>query len=157
MIDEPSHLDDMSERSREVFRHVVEGYLATGGPVGSRTLSRSMSETVSAATIRNVMQDLELMGLLLHELGKVFFVHLEIRRGLVLLRRHLGIVKYRSSKEANTFSSTKLSWRTRNKVECVVLSRLVRNQPTVSSDSVPSHDRDLDEHVVDQYDESYRN
>ncbi len=64
MIDEPAHLDDMSERSREVFRHVVEGYLASGGPVGSRTLSRSMSENVSAATIRNVMQDLELMGLL---------------------------------------------------------------------------------------------
>ncbi|VDC21906.1 Heat-inducible transcription repressor HrcA [Pseudogemmobacter humi] len=54
----------MSERSREVFRRVVEGYLATGGPVGSRTLTRGFSEQVSAATIRNVMQDLEFLGLL---------------------------------------------------------------------------------------------
>lgn len=57
-------IDEMNERSREVFRRVVETYLATGGPVGSRTLTRDMSEKVSAATIRNVMQDLEYMGLL---------------------------------------------------------------------------------------------
>ncbi|WP_135503010.1 heat-inducible transcriptional repressor HrcA [Roseovarius aestuariivivens] len=57
-------LDEMNDRSREVFRRVVEGYLATGDPVGSRTLTRDMSEKVSAATIRNVMQDLEYLGLL---------------------------------------------------------------------------------------------
>ncbi|MGH1369930.1 MAG: heat-inducible transcriptional repressor HrcA [Maritimibacter sp.] len=57
-------LDELNDRSREVFRHLVESYLSTGEPVGSRTLSRSLSENVSAATIRNVMQDLELMGLL---------------------------------------------------------------------------------------------
>ena len=57
-------LNDMNARSREVFRLLVEGYLETGAPVGSRTLSRSMSEKVSAATVRNAMQDLELMGLL---------------------------------------------------------------------------------------------
>ncbi|WP_319825203.1 heat-inducible transcriptional repressor HrcA [Thalassovita sp.] len=57
-------LDELNERSREVFRRVVEGYLASGDPVGSRTLTRSLSEKVSAATIRNVMQDLEYMGLL---------------------------------------------------------------------------------------------
>ncbi len=57
-------LADMNARSREVFRRLVEGFLETGGPVGSRTLTRSMSENVSAATIRNVMQDLEYMGLL---------------------------------------------------------------------------------------------
>ncbi|RYG91334.1 heat-inducible transcriptional repressor HrcA [Loktanella sp. IMCC34160] len=56
--------DEMNERSLEVFRRVVEGYLETGAPVGSRTLTRSMSEKVSAATIRNVMQDLEFLGLL---------------------------------------------------------------------------------------------
>ncbi len=55
---------EMNERSREVFRRVVEGYLETGGPVGSRTLTRDFSEKISAATIRNVMQDLEFMGLL---------------------------------------------------------------------------------------------
>ncbi|WP_392664860.1 heat-inducible transcriptional repressor HrcA [Amaricoccus sp. B4] len=54
----------MSARSREVFRRLVETYLETGEPVGSRTLSRAVSEKVSAATIRNVMQDLEYLGLL---------------------------------------------------------------------------------------------
>ena len=55
---------EMNDRTREVFRRVVEGYLTSGDPVGSRTLTRSMSEKVSAATIRNLMQDLEFMGLL---------------------------------------------------------------------------------------------
>ncbi len=64
MSDEPKILDQMNERSREVFRRVVEGYLDSGDPVGSRTLTRTMSERVSAATIRNVMQDLEYLGLL---------------------------------------------------------------------------------------------
>ena len=54
----------MNDRSREVFRRVVEGYLENGDPVGSRTLTRDFSENVSAATIRNVMQDLEFIGLL---------------------------------------------------------------------------------------------
>lgn len=57
-------LQDLNDRSREVFRTVVETYLESGDPVGSRTLTRSLSEKVSAATIRNVMQDLEFMGLL---------------------------------------------------------------------------------------------
>lgn len=57
-------LSDMNDRTREVFRRVVEGYLSSGEPVGSRTLTRTMSEKVSAATVRNVMQDLEYLGLL---------------------------------------------------------------------------------------------
>ena len=57
-------LSELNDRTREVFRRVVEGYLLTGDPVGSRTLSRTMSEKLSAATIRNVMQDLEYLGLL---------------------------------------------------------------------------------------------
>lgn len=57
-------LSDMNDRTREVFRRVVEGYLTSGEPVGSRTLTRTMSEKVSAATVRNVMQDLEYLGLL---------------------------------------------------------------------------------------------
>ena len=57
-------LTDMNDRTREVFRRVVEGYLTSGEPVGSRTLTRSLSEKVSAATVRNVMQDLEYLGLL---------------------------------------------------------------------------------------------
>src|SRR5210317_777631 len=57
-------LTELNERSREVFRRVVEGYLSTGEPVGSRSLTRNMTEQISAATIRNVMQDLEYLGLL---------------------------------------------------------------------------------------------
>jgi heat-inducible transcriptional repressor len=57
-------LTDMNDRTREVFRRVVEGYLTSGEPVGSRTLTRTLSEKVSAATVRNVMQDLEYLGLL---------------------------------------------------------------------------------------------
>ncbi|MFK7875003.1 MAG: heat-inducible transcriptional repressor HrcA [Paracoccaceae bacterium] len=64
MSNVPNILDEMNERSREVFRRIVEGYLDTGDPVGSRTLTRDFSEKVSAATIRNVMQDLEYLGLL---------------------------------------------------------------------------------------------
>ena len=64
MDDGQPELNDLSERSREVFRGLVESYLATGDPVGSRTLTRNLPMNVSAATIRNVMQDLELMGLL---------------------------------------------------------------------------------------------
>jgi heat-inducible transcriptional repressor len=57
-------LAEMTDRSREVFRRLVETYLDSGEPVGSRTLARVLPEGVSAATIRNVMQDLELLGLL---------------------------------------------------------------------------------------------
>jgi heat-inducible transcriptional repressor len=64
MSDQTPTLDDMNARSREVFRRVVEGYLETGVPVGSRTLTQSLSEQVSAATIRSVMQDLEQLGLI---------------------------------------------------------------------------------------------
>ena len=57
-------ITDLDNRSREIFRRIVEGYMGTGGPVGSRTLSRQISETLSPATIRNVMADLEEAGLL---------------------------------------------------------------------------------------------
>ena len=64
MADRSHLLAEMNDRSREVFRRVVEGYLTSGDPIGSRTLTRSMNEKLSAATIRNVMQDLEYLGLL---------------------------------------------------------------------------------------------
>lgn len=64
MNDKTPQLTELNDRSREVFRLVVEGYLQTGSPVGSRTLTRNMSESLSAATVRNVMQDLEYLGLL---------------------------------------------------------------------------------------------
>lgn len=64
MSDRARLLAELNDRSREVFRRVVEGYLVSGDPVGSRTLTRDFSEKISAATIRNVMQDLEYLGLL---------------------------------------------------------------------------------------------
>ncbi|MEL7215832.1 MAG: heat-inducible transcriptional repressor HrcA [Pseudomonadota bacterium] len=54
----------MTDRARAVFQRVVESYLETGEPVGSRTLTQRLEEQVSAATIRNTMQDLEGLGLL---------------------------------------------------------------------------------------------
>jgi heat-inducible transcriptional repressor len=54
---------DLNERSREIFRRIVESYLATGEPVGSRNLSRIIPMTLSPASVRNVMADLEHAGL----------------------------------------------------------------------------------------------
>src|SRR5262249_44037722 len=77
-------LAQLNERSREIFRQIVESYLATGEPVGSRNLSRIIPMTLSPASVRNVMQDLEQLGLvyaphasagrLPTELGLRFFV-----------------------------------------------------------------------------------
>jgi heat-inducible transcriptional repressor len=57
-------LAQLNERSREIFRQIVESYLATGEPVGSRNLSRIIPMTLSPASVRNVMQDLEQLGLI---------------------------------------------------------------------------------------------
>ena len=56
-------LTELDARARDVFRHVVETYLETGEPVGSRTLSRG-GVHLSPASIRNTMQDLSALGLL---------------------------------------------------------------------------------------------
>jgi heat-inducible transcriptional repressor len=58
-------ISELNQRSREVFRQIVEAYVQTGEPVGSRTLSRRLSTSLSPATIRNVMADLEDLGLLM--------------------------------------------------------------------------------------------
>jgi heat-inducible transcriptional repressor len=55
---------ELTDRARDVFRVVVESYLGSGAPVGSRTISRSGVMNLSPASIRNVMQDLEELGLL---------------------------------------------------------------------------------------------
>ena len=55
---------ELTDRARDVFRMVVESYLDTGQPVGSRTISRISGLNLSPASIRNVMQDLEEAGLL---------------------------------------------------------------------------------------------
>ena len=59
-----SIISELNYRSREVFHEIVEAYVAEGGPVGSRTLSRRLKMPISPATVRNVMADLEDMGLL---------------------------------------------------------------------------------------------
>jgi len=55
---------DLDKRSREIFRTIVEAYVDTGEPIGSRTLSRRLGVGLSPASIRNVMADLEELGLL---------------------------------------------------------------------------------------------
>jgi heat-inducible transcriptional repressor len=77
-------LAQLNDRSREIFRQIVESYLATGEPVGSRNISRLIHTPLSPASVRNVMSDLEQLGLvyaphtsagrLPTELGLRFFV-----------------------------------------------------------------------------------
>jgi len=57
-------LNDLTERAREIFRLVVEGYLDSGSPVGSKALAGEGRVNLSPASIRNVLADLEARGLL---------------------------------------------------------------------------------------------
>ena len=57
-------ISEMNDRSREILRLIVEAFVETGEPVGSRTLSRRLQQQLSPATVRNVMADLEDSGLL---------------------------------------------------------------------------------------------
>lgn len=57
-------LAELNERAREILRYIVDAYMETGEPVGSRTISRRLGMALSPATIRNVMADLEEAGLL---------------------------------------------------------------------------------------------
>jgi len=57
-------ITELNDRSREIFRHIVDAYVATGEPIGSRTLSRRIGGVLSPASVRNVMADLEDAGLL---------------------------------------------------------------------------------------------
>jgi len=59
----PAALAELDERARDIFRKIVETYLETGEPVGSRTISRG-GVPLSPASIRNTMQDLTQLGLL---------------------------------------------------------------------------------------------
>src|SRR5690606_30821455 len=81
----------LNARSREILRLIVDAYVETGAPVGSRTLSRKMGLELSPATIRNVMADLEDLGLLMAphtsagrlptEQGLRLYVHGLLERG----------------------------------------------------------------------------
>lgn len=57
-------INELNARAREIFRLTVEGYLASGQPVGSRALAGAGSVNLSPASIRSVLHDLELLGLL---------------------------------------------------------------------------------------------
>ena len=58
------NLQSLDARSRDIFRTIVESYLHDGAPVGSRNLSRMLPVSISPATVRNVMSDLEMLGLI---------------------------------------------------------------------------------------------
>jgi heat-inducible transcriptional repressor len=57
-------ITELNERSRTIFRFIVDNYLATGQPVGSGTIARAAGVSLSPASIRSVMADLEETGLL---------------------------------------------------------------------------------------------
>lgn len=61
-------IQDLDSRAREIFRQIVDLYLTSGEPVGSRTIAKRLEQTglgaLSAASVRNVMADLEEAGLL---------------------------------------------------------------------------------------------
>lgn len=54
----------LNDRSREIFRQIVDAYIMTGDPVGSATLTKKIQMSLSPATVRNVMADLEESGLI---------------------------------------------------------------------------------------------
>ena len=86
-----SGLAALDERSREIFRQLVDTYLNTGDPVGSRTISRGPRVNLSPASVRNVMSDLEDCGLIASphtsagriptEMGLRFFVDAIMEHG----------------------------------------------------------------------------
>src|SRR5258705_9288997 len=79
MPNPPPLINELNERSREIFRLIVDGYVATGEPIGSRTLSRRLGQNLSPATIRNVMAGLE-------EGGALYGPHTPARRPPTRLR-----------------------------------------------------------------------
>lgn len=64
MTDHTTELTHLNDRSRDIFRRIVESYLTTGEPVGSRNLARILPTSLSPASVRNVMSDLEHLGLI---------------------------------------------------------------------------------------------
>ncbi|MTI04191.1 heat-inducible transcriptional repressor HrcA [Roseibium denhamense] len=106
-------LSDLDKRSREIFRAIVETYLETGEPVGSRNVSRNLMMSLSPASVRNVMSDLEHMGLLHSphtsagrlptEIGLRFFVDALLEVGdLTQEDRRQIEVQVRASQKANS-------------------------------------------------------
>jgi len=59
-----TELAALTTRARNIFAHLVEAYLETGGPIGSKNLADMLDEKLSPASIRSAMAELEAMGLL---------------------------------------------------------------------------------------------
>jgi heat-inducible transcriptional repressor len=106
----------LNERAREIFRQIVESYLTTGEPVGSRNLARILPMTLSPASIRNVMADLEHSGLIFAphtsagrlptELGLRFFVDAMLELGDVSQDEQNRIeAQMRAAASGHTFES----------------------------------------------------
>ncbi|EAV40388.1 MULTISPECIES: heat-inducible transcriptional repressor HrcA [Stappiaceae] len=106
-------LSDLDKRSREIFRSIVETYLETGEPVGSRNVSRKLGISLSPASVRNVMSDLEHLGLLHSphtsagrlptEIGLRFFVDALLEVGdLTQDERRAIDAQVRASQKANS-------------------------------------------------------
>ncbi|MCJ2077016.1 heat-inducible transcriptional repressor HrcA [Methylobacterium sp. E-016] len=106
----------LNERAREIFRQIVEGYLSTGEPMGSRNLARILPMTLSPASIRNVMSDLEQSGLIFAphtsagrlptELGLRFFVDAMLELGNVGREEQERIeAQMRAAASRHTFDS----------------------------------------------------
>ncbi|MEM9221258.1 MAG: heat-inducible transcriptional repressor HrcA [Pseudomonadota bacterium] len=64
LVDATADAIELDERSQDIFRQIVEAYLATGEPVGSRSISKALPTKLSPASVRNVMSDLESLGLI---------------------------------------------------------------------------------------------
>ena len=106
-------LSDLDRRSREIFRSIVETYLETGEPVGSRNVARALPISLSPASVRNVMSDLEHLGLLHSphtsagrlptEVGLRFFVDALLEVGDIPQDERQQIeVQVRASNKANS-------------------------------------------------------
>ncbi|MCP1556911.1 UNVERIFIED_ORG: heat-inducible transcriptional repressor [Methylobacterium sp. SuP10 SLI 274] len=113
---QPQALAALNERSREIFRQIVESYVTTGEPVGSRNLARILPMSLSPASIRNVMADLEHSGLIFAphtssgrlptELGLRFFVDAMMEIGDVDLAEKARIeAQMQAAASRHTFDS----------------------------------------------------
>ncbi len=119
-------LAGLDRRSREIFRRIVDSYLTTGEPLGSRNISRLLSVSLSPASVRNVMADLEALGLIYAphvsagrlptELGLRFFVDAMLEIGdlspedrAAIERQVSGANHARSMQDILTDASTMLS------------------------------------------------
>lgn len=122
----PGGLAGLDRRSREIFRRIVDSYLTTGEPLGSRNISRLLSVSLSPASVRNVMADLEALGLIYAphvsagrlptELGLRFFVDAMLEIGdlspddrSAIERQVAGANHRRSVEEVLTDASALLS------------------------------------------------